>query len=165
MLRKIIVATGEVTTIGSTGYPPLDGTGPAARFAGVEDVVSDRAGNFYVVDSRTIRKLVVATNEVTTLAGGASALMVVDGIGAAAGFLVPKSITYDGVRGGREFGVGEPDSKRPCYLAQRIRRRQRSLRGGPRSIPTPLLQRRHRRAEIFLETILSKTIFFPSQHA
>lgn len=97
LLRKIVAATGEVTTIGTAGYPPLDGTGPAARFAGVEDVVSDRAGNVYIVDSHTIRKLVVATNEVTTLAGGAGTLMVVDGVGAAASFLSPKSITYDGV--------------------------------------------------------------------
>lgn len=97
LLRKIVAATGEVTTIGSSGDPPLDGTRPAACFAGVEDVVSDRAGNVDVVDSYASRKLVVATSEVTTLASRAGTLMVVDGIGATAGFLSPKSITYDGV--------------------------------------------------------------------
>ena len=33
----------------------------------------------------------------TTLAGGADTLMVIDGLGAAASFLSPESITYDGV--------------------------------------------------------------------
>lgn len=70
-IRKIVAATGEVTTIAGTAglSGATDGMGGAARFSVPQDVVSDRNGNLYIADggNRTIRKLAVATKEVTTI--------------------------------------------------------------------------------------------------
>ena len=57
---------------GGLGGPgAADGIGAVARFDGPYSMTSDGAGNLYIADSNNhaIRKLVVATGEVTTLAG------------------------------------------------------------------------------------------------
>ncbi len=48
-----------------------DGTGTAAQFFLPADVTTDGAGNLYVADTdnHTIRKIVIATGAVTTVAG------------------------------------------------------------------------------------------------
>jgi len=75
-----------------------DGTGAAARFDSPQGVVLDGAGNLYVADTdnHTIRKVVVAMGEVSTLAGTAGQSDSKDDIGAAARFNFPSGIASDG---------------------------------------------------------------------
>ncbi|HEX9105186.1 MAG TPA: hypothetical protein VF997_23405, partial [Polyangia bacterium] len=97
-IRKIVLATGAVTTIAGTAGSAgsTDGTGAAARFNNPHGLVWDGAGNLYLDDAGTviIRKLVVATGAVTTIAGTAGMHGSTDGTGAAARFDRPHSITY-----------------------------------------------------------------------
>ena len=99
-IRKIVIATGEVSTLAGTARTAgsADGTGTAARFNFPQGVASDGAGNLFVADSdnSTIRRIVIATGEVTTLAGTAGAAGSDDGTGATARFNSPKGITIDG---------------------------------------------------------------------
>ena len=98
-IRKIVIATGEVTTLagtaGSSGS--ADGTGTAALFNNPLGVASD-VNDVYVADSgnNTIRKIVIATGEVTTLAGTAGSSGSADGTGTAALFNNPADIASDG---------------------------------------------------------------------
>ena len=75
-IRKVELATGIVTTVaGSVGVTgAADGTGGAATFTAPTALAFDGAGDLLVSDhgSATIRKLVVATGVVTTLAGTAT---------------------------------------------------------------------------------------------
>ena len=99
-LRKIVVATGEVTTLAGSAdkHVATDGVGSAAHFDGLGKVACDRAGNVFVADSgaNTIRKVVVATGAVTTLAGGGPYHGNGDGTGTLAYFDWPNGVTYDG---------------------------------------------------------------------
>lgn len=98
-VRKIVIATGAVTTIagkaGDSGS--TDGTGAAARFTAPNGITSDGT-NLYVVDSgnHTIRKIVIATGVVSTIAGAAGKAGSDDGKGAEASFFFPTGITNDG---------------------------------------------------------------------
>lgn len=71
-IRKIEIATGVVTSLAGYAEDPgsLDGTGAAARFSSPAGIAADGAGNLFVADSGsgTIRKIVIATGVVTTLA-------------------------------------------------------------------------------------------------
>jgi sugar lactone lactonase YvrE len=97
-IRKIVVATAAVTTFaGATEQSvAMNGTGPGARFAYPQGIATDGAGNLYVADvfSEAIRKVVIATGAVTTLAGGQQGSA--DGIGSAASFYRPSGIAADG---------------------------------------------------------------------
>jgi hypothetical protein len=99
-IRKIVIATGAVTTL--AGSPAdcgsTDGTGAAARFNLPSTMVGDGLGNLFVADSasQAIRKVVIATGEVTTLAGSWGSYGSTDGIGAKARFYDPYGITSDG---------------------------------------------------------------------
>jgi sugar lactone lactonase YvrE len=92
-----INAAGVVTTI--AGNPAergnVDGAGYSARFGSLTGITIDRAGTVYVSDNtaNTIRKI-NPQHVVSTLAGGASG--VVDGVGPAAGFASPGTLTVDG---------------------------------------------------------------------
>jgi sugar lactone lactonase YvrE len=97
-IRKITPA-GEVTTLagkaGSRGS--VDGSAAAARFYHPAGIACDAAGNLYVTDSFTIRKITPA-GTVTTLAGNAAdvdSYGSVDGSGAAARFRYPMGIACD----------------------------------------------------------------------
>jgi hypothetical protein len=101
-VRKVDL-TGNVTTIaGQLGTPgAADGTGTAARFGvaggfGPVALAADRHGNLYVADAGNyaIRKIVVATGEVTTLAGGSSGSA--NGTGKSAQFVAPLGLALDG---------------------------------------------------------------------
>ncbi len=98
-IRKVVIATGAVTTLAGTSssYGSTDGTGAAARFDHPTDITTDGT-NLYVADTHndTIRKVVIATGAVTTLAGTAGSIGSTDGTGAAAGFYDPSGITTDG---------------------------------------------------------------------
>jgi sugar lactone lactonase YvrE len=69
-IRQIAIATGAVTTLAGMAatWGSADGTGAMARFASPFGVVSD-GGALYVTGDDLIRKIVIATAQVTTLAG------------------------------------------------------------------------------------------------
>jgi len=98
-IRKVVIATGAVTTL--AGAPTLlgnaDGTGLGARFHYPGALALDGAGNLFVVDgSRTIRKIVIATADVTTFAGDGGYGSSADGTGTNARFNAASGIASDG---------------------------------------------------------------------
>lgn len=97
-IRKVVMATGVVTTLAGSGRSGFeDGIGEAASFDSPADVATD-GKNVYVADSgnNLIRKIVVETGEVTTLAGSGIEGKA-DGIGTAASFYNPRGLATDGV--------------------------------------------------------------------
>ncbi|HET9122792.1 MAG TPA: hypothetical protein VFN52_04725 [Acidiferrobacteraceae bacterium] len=99
-IRKIVIATGAVTTLAGTAgvTGSADGTGPAALFNAPLGVTTDGT-NLYVTDgiNDTVRKIVIATAAVTTVAGTAGTQGSVDGTGNAAQFWAPYGISSDGM--------------------------------------------------------------------
>ncbi|HIG46504.1 MAG TPA: hypothetical protein EYQ20_08825, partial [candidate division Zixibacteria bacterium] len=94
-IRMIILSTREVTTVagGTEGF--LDGTGTAARFnfpAGV----AVQGDSLFVADlfNHRIRKIILSTQEVTTVAGGTEGFL--DGTGTAARFDHPRGVAVQG---------------------------------------------------------------------
>jgi len=97
-IRRVDIATGGVTTLaGSAGQPgTADGVGSNARFTYPSYLTTDGT-NVYVCDNnKAIRKIVIATGEVTTFAGKADEAAYVDGTGTDARFYGPHGITNDG---------------------------------------------------------------------
>ncbi len=98
-IRQIVIATGQVTILAGTGQTPgsTDGTGAAAGFQNPKGITTNGT-NLYVTDTYndTIRQIVIATGQVTTLAGTAEAAGSTDGTGATAKFNWPEGITTDG---------------------------------------------------------------------
>ena len=96
---RLITPAGDVSTLaGLAGAPgSADGAGGAARFSAPEGVAVDGAGNLYVADSAnsTIRKIVLATRTVSTLAGLAGASGTSDGVGSSARFQFPSDLALD----------------------------------------------------------------------
>lgn len=72
-IRKLVLASGAVTTVAGTAGAggSSDGVGAAARFDGPQNVALDGAGSLLVADrgNHTLRKIVLATGAVTTVAG------------------------------------------------------------------------------------------------
>jgi sugar lactone lactonase YvrE len=70
-IRKVVIATGAVTTLAGTAGTSgsTDGTGAAARFNVPIGLTIDNAGNLYVSDQNytKIRKIVTSTGVVTTI--------------------------------------------------------------------------------------------------
>lgn len=99
-IRKLVLATGVVTTIAGTAgmLGNVDGTGPAARFNTSYGVATDGAGNLYVADrgAHTVRKIVLATAAVSTIAGTAGMTGSTDGTGSAVRFSGPEGLSLDG---------------------------------------------------------------------
>jgi sugar lactone lactonase YvrE len=99
IIRKIDIASGLVSTLtGSAGVPgSADGTGAAALFQAPCGITTDGT-NLYVADTgnNTIRKVVISTGVVTTLAGTAGVPGSANGTGTAATFHTPYGITTDG---------------------------------------------------------------------
>ena len=86
-----------VTTVAGTGSSgSANGTGTSASFYYPQSITNDGT-NLYVSDSENhkIRKIVISTGVVTTLAGS-GALSFADGTGTAAKFTYPQGITIDG---------------------------------------------------------------------
>jgi len=97
-IREVVISTGAVTTIaGSRAIGSADGTGTAATFYYPTGITMDGT-NLYVADNgnSTIRKIVISTGAVTTMAGSAGAIGSADGTGTAAAFNYPIGITTDG---------------------------------------------------------------------
>ncbi len=69
-VHKIVITTGKVTTLaGSREMGNANGIGRVAQFRYPWGITSDGTGNLYVADYNRIRKVVIATGEVTTLTG------------------------------------------------------------------------------------------------
>ena len=98
-IRKIVISSGVVTTLAGSGAAStvaVDGTGTAATLSGPECMALDGKGNLYFTDdwSNTVRKIVIATQVVTTLAGSGREASV-DGVGLLASFNIPRGIALD----------------------------------------------------------------------
>jgi len=99
-LRKIVIATAEVTTFaGSCGTSgSTDGTGTSARFNRLEDITVDHSGeNLYAAErnNHVIRKIVISSQVVTTLAGSLGTSGFANGTGTSARFSSSAGITID----------------------------------------------------------------------
>ena len=97
-VRKIVISSAAVTTIaGGAVSGHADGTGTAATFYGLRGIATDGA-NLYLADysNNAIRKIVLSSGEVTTLAGTAGTSGSTDGTGTAARFNCPIGIATDG---------------------------------------------------------------------
>src|SRR3989338_8856135 len=98
-IRKIVISTGVVTTIAgsTTSSGSTNATGTSARFYNSTGITTDGT-NLFVADSlnHTIRKIVISTGVVTTIAGSAGVYGSTDGTGTAALFNSPHGITTDG---------------------------------------------------------------------
>ena len=99
-IRKIDITSGLVSTLtGSAGVPgSADGTGTAALFQAPCGITTDGT-DLYVADTgnNTIRKVVISTGVVTTLAGSAGVSGSTDGTGTAATFHTPYGVATDGI--------------------------------------------------------------------
>lgn len=98
-IRKIVIATGAVSTLAGKAETSgsADGTGRDARFFYPARIATD-GSNLYVTDfhNRTVRKIVIATGQVTTIAGKVGVSGSADGVGIIATFNQPNGITTDG---------------------------------------------------------------------
>ena len=104
-IRKIVIATGEVTTLagstaGSTGFGFFDGASAVARFDTPNGIAVDGANNnLYVADTNNnvIRQINLTTGHVSTIAGSLAKLSgASDAAGANAGFNGPTGMTRIG---------------------------------------------------------------------
>jgi sugar lactone lactonase YvrE len=94
---RMITPAGVVTTLAGNGNQGFaDGTGTNAIFGYPESLATDNLGNLYITarDNVRIRKLVIATGVVTTLAGNGSAGFT-DGTGTNATLTYPHGLAYD----------------------------------------------------------------------
>jgi YVTN family beta-propeller protein len=100
-IRKIVIATGATTTLAGTPgvFGFADGVGTEAMFATPQGLWGDGAGNLYVADSdnAVIRKIVIATGAVTTIAGSPDVFGWLDGVGNTAQFDFPTGLWGDGL--------------------------------------------------------------------
>lgn len=106
-LRRLNLDTLEMTTLAGSREPSgsADGAAGSARFNDPVAVVADRpAGLWYVADAgnHTLRRVVAATGEVSTVAGQAGVSGAVDGTGSEATFNLPSGLALD-VAGGRLY--------------------------------------------------------------
>jgi len=97
IIRRIVISSGIVTTLAGSGYfGSIDAKGFSASFSYPMGITTD-GENLYVVDagSHKVRQIVIATGDVTTVAGSGS-VGATDASGAAAQFNQPFGITTDG---------------------------------------------------------------------
>ncbi len=98
-IRVVAIATGEVTTLaGTVGTAGSnDGTGASAMFSNPTGI-TNQGPVLYVADTwnNTVRKVIIATGIVTTVAGDPAKIGAIDGIGASANFSTPSGITVIG---------------------------------------------------------------------
>jgi len=98
-IRKIVISTATVTTLAGGGtFGNIDGTGSAAAFDAPQGIATDGT-NLYVTDSTTytIRKIVISSALVTTMAGSAYTYGGSDGTGYGA--------TFWGISGVASYGT------------------------------------------------------------
>ena len=93
VLRKL-APDNSVSAIAGGVFGNVDGQGEAARFSSPAGMAIDAAGNLYVTDNQTVRKI-TAAGMVTTIAGVAGQAGAADGNGPAARFYGPRGIAVD----------------------------------------------------------------------
>jgi len=95
-IRKIVISTGVVTTLAGSSSGSTDATGTSASFNNPVGITTDGT-NLYVADKDNdrIRKIVISTGVVTTLAGSSSGFAN-HNTGTSASFNAPQGITTDG---------------------------------------------------------------------
>jgi hypothetical protein len=96
LIRRIHKVTGVVDTFAGNGYGHLDGIGTSAQFKYPTGITTD-GSSLYVTEHVTaheIRKIDIATQQVTTLAGSSTTSGFIDGIGASARFYNPAGLVY-----------------------------------------------------------------------
>ncbi len=98
-INKIDISNGTVTALAGskTERGNKDSFGSAALFNQPAGIVCDGQGKLYVSDcqNHTIRKVVISSGEVSTIAGnGIQATL--DGVGTEASFQYPSGLAYDG---------------------------------------------------------------------
>jgi sugar lactone lactonase YvrE len=84
-IRKVTISTGKITTIAGTGVSGFNADGIDATTATLNNpkgVAVDRAGNVFIADSGhyRIRKVIVSTGKITTIAGTGIAGFTGDGV-------------------------------------------------------------------------------------
>ena len=97
MIHKIVISTGLVTALAGTGSSgSLNGTGTSESFSNPYGINTDGT-KLFVADSSNnlIRKIVISTGVVTTLAGSGS-YGSANETGTSTSFNGPKRITTDG---------------------------------------------------------------------
>ena len=97
-IRKVVIATGEVTTLAGSSLGFSEGTGTSAKFFYPTGIVIGNSGELFVSDSynHIIRKIIISTREVTTLAGSVGSMSYADGTGNLAAFNTPRGLATDG---------------------------------------------------------------------
>ncbi|RYZ42238.1 MAG: hypothetical protein EOP49_28465, partial [Sphingobacteriales bacterium] len=96
-VRKIVIATGVVTSIAGNGTDnSTDGAAGSGSFSNPMGITTDKAGNLYIADfnNSKIRKVVIATSAISTIAG-TGAFGYADATGISATFNYPAGITFD----------------------------------------------------------------------
>ena len=97
---RVVTPSGVVTTLaGSPGrIGSEDGIGAGAQFNGPQGIATDNSGHLYVADTNnnTIRKVLLSTGTVSTIAGTAGAAGNADGSGTASQFNYPSGVAVDG---------------------------------------------------------------------
>jgi hypothetical protein len=119
-IRKISVATGQVTLIAGGTSGTANGVGKAAQFMNPFGLAYDN-GSLYIADAgdNTIRRLDLKTNEVTGFMGLSGLVGEVDGDAAMATFHTPSRLQADGA--GNLFVASIPFGK-DKFLSGVIRR-------------------------------------------
>ncbi len=106
-IRKLNSATGIITTVvgsgpaglGGGGFSGDGGSATNAQLQGPADVIIDETGNLYIADSynNRIRKVIIATQVITTVAGDGNAAYGGDnGPAIEAQLQAPTGVTIDG---------------------------------------------------------------------
>jgi sugar lactone lactonase YvrE len=98
-IDQVTIANGAVTTLAGSSdfYGSADGVGTSASFLDPNGITL-LSGSLYVTDTfnHTVRKVVISTREVTTLAGSPGVSGSLNGAGSAARFSLPIGIVNDG---------------------------------------------------------------------
>ena len=94
---ELSLSTVVTTLAGTVDNGSANGTGTSASFNYPSGITTDGT-NLYVADSSNhlIRKIVISTGVVTTVAGTAGSTGSADGTGTSASFNYPQEITTDG---------------------------------------------------------------------
>lgn len=100
VIRKLALASGSVTTLAGTSgsFGSVDKPGTGARFLAPRGATLDHKGvNLFLTDTgnHSIRRIVLATGEVSTLAGNPEHFGLTDGEGFSSRFNEPEGITID----------------------------------------------------------------------